>query len=311
MSELERMKRPLNQPHKLDRVAAARSNQMTWGKVREFLTWKKVVGFVGVIASLGTLVLKAPEIIHFFGEIYGPVVIFSAFPATKDFSKYGERSYLYEMELEDGSLAKPVIARHGLLYTALHFYSSLQNDPNNHNSDSVWVKDKPGPIPIMRFKCKENPDIYKLYIMIQNKGDRTAEKYKMTIRFSGRDKQHIDPGVRIVHVESDALEVGYLYQQHPQIQLPTCIKNQLKAKSSKEPAEKVSELARLGYQEMGLTRDVVILSGSLEAHLFQTINMLLKVPSTEEFLILYDVECANCQWFIKTNSFGQIIQPQA
>jgi hypothetical protein len=71
---------------------------------------------------------------------------------------------------------------------------------------------------------------------------------------------------------------------------------------------KIPALTRDTYQTLGLTRDLLILSGSLEARLFQAATVLIAVPvGRRKFATVFHVECSNCSWFYKTNSFAQIV----
>jgi hypothetical protein len=156
-------------------------------------------------------------------------------------------------------------------------------------------------------------DYYELNIGIQNLGWQTAKDYSIAITFSGQTKP--DPGVRIALVESDGLDISYLYQQKSKtkIEVPSCIKEDVSDEQNnkrEQHQEIVSNLARKVYKQVGLTRDVVILRGNLEAQEFQTVNLLVKIPShLKKFAVIYNVECANCQWFYRTESFAQIVQP--
>ena len=256
------------------------------------------------------------SILHVLSELSGPDVIISVLPPVAKLGEYGQKRLLYEFEFE-----KPAMA------------AFLSDDGSVR---ALWTTGKP--IPVVRVACNEGgrsspSDLYKLSVVVQNRGDRTANDYKMVITFSGEDLVHVDPGVRIAHVESDALKVDYVYQQEPEIPLPSCIMEEKKSVGGKPsqnqqlneisatlgkikeilspPPEKPSALARMTYKELELTRDLVIVKGTLEAHLFQIVDLVIKVPdSSKKFAILYHVECGNCRFFYRTSSYGQIVQLQ-
>lgn len=254
--------------------------------------------WIGGAIGLGIIVVGViwnfrGDFLHGVKEFYGPDVVVSVLPANADLDAFGERDLLYEFIFTKEKMSVPLRdsnAVEGLMTTGV-------------------------PISINRFTCKgkdqlPSSDLYALSVLVQNRGHQTANDYKLVITFSGQDKNHRDPGVRIAHAESDALKVDYLYQQEPDIPLPQCVTATIE-QAGDAKTEKPSALARMTYQELGLTRDLVIVKGTLEAHLFQIVDLLIKVPATtKKFAILYHVECNSCRFFYRTSSYGQVVQLQ-
>lgn len=229
------------------------------------------------------------DVRHIVAEWYGPDVIVSVLPPTLNLNQYGSRDLLYEFRYDKDKMATQL-----------------------RNSDAVRELAVDGTsIAVAPYSCKTGQQaapsgLYKLSVVVQNIGDRTAEEYKLTITFSGTDLRQPDPGIRIAHVDTDALKVDYLYQQDPEITIPSCVREEIGL--FEQQPEKPSALTRSTYEELGLTRDLVILKGTLEAHLFQIVNLLVRVPEpTKRFVILYHVECANCRLFVRTASYGQVV----
>ncbi len=77
-----------------------------------------------------------------------------------------------------------------------------------------------------------------------------------------------------------------------------------------KPLKRASYLVRESYRDIGLTRELLILEGKLDPLLFQTINMLVKVPPTlNKFVILYHIQCKNCSSFsLRDMWYGQVIR---
>lgn len=266
--------------------------------IHRVVTRKSIVRALKIAASLlplvGASVAFKDNILHVVRERYGPIVIVSAIPRPlPDIRGIGKRSLLYEFEFND------------------------INATRLYGDEDVAKLFLSRPISIARCHCSGKTTtprtrMYKMSVGIQNKGSQIAKDYSLAIAFSGREDIKTDPGVRIAQVSTDALEVNYLYQQAQGCKLPKCVRDdavQGKAAEKKSPSpEPISKLARQTYKEIGLTRDVVILKGSLEAHMFQTVDLLIDVPSgVDRLAILYYVECANCRWFYRTESFGQLI----
>jgi hypothetical protein len=79
-------------------------------------------------------------------------------------------------------------------------------------------------------------------------------------------------------------------------------------KGGKAPAS-IPALTRDTYRGFQLTRDLLILNGTLEAHFFQSASVLLAVPAdVKTFATIFHVECENCSWFYKTISYGQLVE---
>ena len=78
-----------------------------------------------------------------------------------------------------------------------------------------------------------------------------------------------------------------------------------------DAAPHIPQLTRDTYQALGLTRDLIILDGTLEAHLFQAATLLIAAPeSLNQFATVFHVECENCSFFYKTISYGEVVALQ-
>ena len=88
--------------------------------------------------------------------------------------------------------------------------------------------------------------------------------------------------------------------------------NILKKAKEDETQIAIPELMRETYKELGLTRDMVILKGTLEAQLFQVAVLLVAVPAeSSNFAVVFNIDCSNCKWAYRTTSYAQIIQLEA
>ena len=257
---------------------------------------------VGVIVSttIGT------NLTHVFAEWYGPDVQIGVADIAAPIH-VGRRSLLYEFVFDKKKLATAVSA----------------------DTDIAEILSNSPPV-MIRPECKTSiggqpMGVYQLFIIAQNSGDRTAKGYEVMISFSSKDALKPDPGIRILGKSTDALKVGYLYQQESDddiaAALESCktkalatyradvMRDQSEHRESDQAAEsppKIPQLTRDTYRMFGLTRDTIFLDGTLEAHEFQLATLLIAAPvKVREFATIFHVECENCSFFYRTTSFGQ------
>jgi hypothetical protein len=274
------------------------------------------------------LVLFSGSIWHAIQEAYGPDVVIGVVPST-GVTAFGARNLLYEFTFAKGRLASAVdrdydVARLLAGSPSVRLAAPLCEIETDHG----------------RYR------ISKLVVIAQNNGHKTAKDYEMVVSFSGADVEHADPGVRIVGWATDALRVSYVYQHIDTWNLERCAAlspfmdglgkgsgggaedttdpdkdiqdgvTGLRAlvKAVRTPAREkgemaaISKLMRATYGEMGLTRDVLILRGTLEAHLFQAAAVLVAVPTeVRKFATLFNIECSDCSHFYRTKSFAQLL----
>lgn len=254
-----------------------------------------VIGLGLIVSAIWAGKTFAPSAHQLTSELYGPSIALGVLPGTGTAGQHGRKDLLHEFifstdmvsDLEDGDDVKQ-------LWTHIH----RQRAPR-----------------LARFACpgqapasddRHDPDgqesLYKLSVVIHNYGHRTAENYQLTMTFSGRDEANHDPNVRIHHVETDDLKVSYLYRHAPVTSLPPCLGKPVETGGA-------SPLSRQTYANLGLTRDMSIIQGSLPAHSFQTADYVVEVPcGLEEFAVLFHVQCGNCRLFVKTMSYGQLVR---
>jgi len=244
---------------------------------------KPAIAGLVVLGVLAPIVWKFhAEAWHAFREFYGPDVVIGVLPGPGSISRAGTPHLLYEF-----TFARRMVV------------------PLRTSEDVERLARGPSPVLLRPFLCpgeETSGQLYKLSIVSHNMGDRTAEQYQLTLSFSGPDLRQRDPGVRIVHMATDDLRITYVYQQEPTIRRPSCITEPLKTAGA-------SDLSRQTYADLGLTRDMAIVSGTLPAHVFQTADLIVKIPcSTSVFVVLFHVQCSNCRWFYRTMSLGQAVQ---
>jgi hypothetical protein len=270
---------------------------------------RPVLLLVLVVLVVSTSAPIAPPVLHAAAEIYGPDVhIGIADPSA--LGKFGSKSLLFEFVFGRDKFATSIEA----------------------NSDIMNLFSRP-PIAMLRPECEiaigdQRMRVYQLVIVIQNSGHRTAKGYEAMITFSSRDLSKPDPGIRILGSSMDSLTVGYRYQQLSDDSISTALKSctspavtsYLKDEAAdqatpKQPgaegAPHIPQLTRDTYQSLGLTRDLIILDGTLEAHLFQAATLLVAAPANlNEFATVFHVECENCSFFYKTISYGEMVALQ-
>lgn len=244
--------------------------------------------FIGILIALSLLTYGAinhqEDIIKFIKQIYQPNILISVIPTNKDeFQAFSQASLMFETKLKHNK----TLIRLGSDADVLQLFKNYE------------------PIKIRPFSCNGKQSVlYELAIAIQNQGDNTAKNNNLTVWFSSSDISHPDPEIRMAYVAGDGLDTDYQYQQDSDISLPSCIK--LSENTKKE--KKKFDLVQSAYREVGLTRDVTILKGSLEAHLFQVAILLIKVPtSISKFAVIVDVDWLDCEWGYKTNTYGQLL----
>ena len=273
--------------------------------------YHRPVKIIALVGSAGTLFFTMySPMSHFLQEAYGPDVVIGV-TSARDLAKFGQKSLLYEFVFNEDRLASQVSA-------------------NRHVSELFASADPVKLEPICEISLDgETMRVAKLVLVAQNSGHRTATGYEMMVNFSSKDPMRPDPGVRILGVSTDALTPSYLYQQAA----PATIRKALascadlkpylremeppakdkKAEDEKRPAvDRIPELTRDTYRGLGLTRDLLILNGTLEAHLFQLATVVVAVPlHAPLFATVFHVTCGNCSWFIKTNSFAQLVSMES
>jgi len=273
--------------------------------------YRKPLGFAGLIIAVATASAPvAPPVLHAAAELYGPdVQIGVANPSA--LSSFGSKSLLFEF-----------------VFGRDKFATSIEK-----NSDVARLFSRP-PIATLKPECsivigEQTMRVYQLVVVVQNSGHRTAKGYETMITFSSSDLSKPDPGVRILGSSMDSLTVGYRYQQLSDDAiskaLNSCaspaVASYLKDESSpKQPtpnqtgadaAPHIPQLTRDTYQALGLTRDLIILDGTLEAHLFQAATLLIAAPANlNQFATVFHVECENCSFFYKTISYGEVVALQ-
>lgn len=239
------------------------------------------------IISIGLFIFSEKDtILISIKEYFAPNISMSIVP-EKDFQKHGAASYRYEYLL-DG--AKGV----------------------QHINNDYDIKHLSNGVPISRFSCNNKlSDLYRLTIIIQNTGGNTAKNFKLSTWFSSvEDNRPVDPYVRIIHADSDGLSVPYLYQHLSEREinelLPSCIRDGIESK--KEFPKRKFDLIKSTYHDLGLTRDVAIFEGTLEAHLLQNVVFLIQIPhDISKFAVIMDLECPDCKFSFKTATYGQLV----
>jgi hypothetical protein len=266
---------------------------------------RPLLGVVFVISLAGaTWFGLGNSVVHLVEELYGPNVVIGV-ATPQELTGAGQRSLLYEFVFSKDKLA-----------------SSISDD-----GDVERLFATPAAV-MLQTDCDvvlgERPmRLAQLVLVAQNSGHKTATGYEMMVSFSSKDLGRPDPGVRILGVSTDALQPGYLYQQDSPAHIGAAIRGcprlapyyselaPAKAAKEKEKSsgpEKIPELTRDTYRAFGLTRDLLILSGTLEAHLFQVATVVIAVPpEVRQFATVFHIECANCSWFYKTTSFAQLV----
>jgi hypothetical protein len=227
----------------------------------------------------------APVVRHGLLEWFGPRVIIGVLPG--DDTPFGRRDLLYEIS----------------------FNETLATRVTRGDHVKALVTDTPAPVIISPFRCERESfrDLYKLSVMMHNQGDRTAEGYQMSVTFSGVDEKSQDPNVRIVHVDTDGLNVPYVYQQYGPIARPSCLEPRPQEKTTMPPTTNL--LTRQTYARLGLTRDFAMVAGALPAHVFQVADFVIKVPcDTHRFVTLFHVDCKDCQLAFRTKSLAQLVR---
>src|SRR5581483_1358086 len=250
--------------------------------------WKK---WLLPLLVLSLAVFFRQEIIALLKEWYGPRIYVTALPSKKEQLEpyYGQYNLLYEFQLDRSHTASSVRAE----------------------SDVKALFAQTPAIFLAPFTCNRKDlgtGFYRLTIISQNLGSEKAIDYELMISFTG--KESTDSGVRIVDVESDNFQVGYLYQQEAGINPPPCLQARgLEDKAARKKLRKSPlSLTHSTYKQLGLTRDVVMMDGALEAHFFQTVDMVVWVPErTDNFAILYHIDCQNCRWVFRTKSYAQLL----
>lgn len=247
--------------------------------------WRGLVGVfaVGVplIAGVATFLDKLTNV---WWQWYGPDVVLGVLPKAPIPDAYGASDLVNEY------IFRRDIAR------------EVRNDQVLLNLFSAQR-----PTTIQPFRCPsagapEEPDVYKITTVSQNLGHRPAEKYQATITFASGDRSARDPGVRILHVGVDDLRVSYVYQQEASRRRPDCLPKM-------EGNWNVSQVVRQTYQDLGLTRDMVILTGNLPAQVFQTVDIIAYIPcSTRPFAAIFQVQCPNCWLSYRMTSLAQVLQ---
>jgi len=240
---------------------------------------------------LALLVYFHEDIQGLLKEWYGPDIVITALPERTQLANFGSSDLLYEFKVKRAAAATRV----------------------GSEAELYKLFETARPITLVPFHCGGKPapaghNLYKLSIISQNLGSQTAREYSVMLSFSGA--QQADSGVHMLHLESDEFKVSYLYLQKPDFPRPTClVTHGGKSESVLDPAtQRRYPLIRATYHDLGLTRDVAILEGTLEARLFQTIEIIVAVPkAVRKFAVLYQVDCANCRWFYRTTSYAQIL----
>lgn len=262
-----------------------------------------IAAVVALVISVFTLISNFVGFFDWLQKgIIGPRILVSVLPhSKKDLSLYGNPDISTEFKFDPRKIEK--------LETEL--------DPEKELKDKITT---PG-IQINQFTCKESGrksngqeqakgKLYQLSLIIQNIGGLTAEKYELTISFNGAEiRGSSDPNVRIVTVEGDGMDPKdiYIYSQDPQSRrnLPPCIVNDY---SDKNKPYEPSFLIRKSYRDIGLTRELVIVTNRLESALFQTLNLVIRVPEgVNSFLVIYRIRCDSCTFGHKLATYAQLV----
>jgi len=261
---------------------------------------RPIFAVAAVLAILTALAYNMHEkIFHGFQEAYGPDVVIGVTDPDK-LVEFGQRSLLYEFVFYSTKLASPVTTDDEIVDLFVYV-------------PDVVVK------PECAISLNERKyQIARVVLVAQNSGHKTAKDYQMIVTFSSNDLEAPDPGVRILGHSTDALRATYVYQQEPKKTIAAALARcpslrkfhaELTAEESGgNTPEKISQLMRETYRSLWLTRDLIILNGTLEAHLFQLTTLVVAVPEeVSAFATVFHVECGNCSFFYKTNSYAQLV----
>jgi hypothetical protein len=248
--------------------------------------WRAVLGVVlALFMAAGAVARFSAEVTTIWWEFYGPDVVLGVLPAPPVSHAYGANDLLNEYTF-----------KHGIV-------REVQDE-----RDLMDLFDSPSRTTIEPFRCPGNgasrvePDLYKISTVSQNLGHRTAERYQMTVTFTSNDRRRLDPGVRILYVGGDDLRLSYLYQHDTTRKRPDCLPDMDKQWN-------VSPFSRQTYDHLGLTRDMAVMTGSLPAKVFQTIEIVAYVPcASRRFAALFQVQCPNCRFFYRLISLAQILE---
>src|SRR5579862_717004 len=277
------------------------------------LRWLVAVVFVVIVSGPVAVTLYKP--IESYWEANNAPDLELGVVSAATIDTMGKPSVLHEFEFNRVLLAHSVV--------------------KDSDLDALFLSES---VPIYLPECDDGKirpglRLFEIPIFVANVGEKTARQFQITITFSRMPSyseeivRRLDPGVRIVRVETDAMYVSYVDQQEPDLSVdngctadgvtPTRSGNQEgkpggndTAKGGGDPYEKTDERARQAYKRLGLTRDGVMLKADLEAHEFQAIVLIVQIPEdSRSFAILYKVECETCKFFVRTTSFAQVLQP--